>query len=297
MRPSPKRTVITWALLIVWLVLISFGVVSALNPPWLAAISREGIEVEARTAKNAGDTLLRQRQYGRAIGLYRYALEIQPDYVGAMVNLAIAFGQVGEPERGEEILRRALQQGTGRTGVIAFNLAELLRRHGKTEEALTYYRQSLGSSVRQDRVYGRLGDLHLAAERYQDAREAFEMALGIQSDPAASYRKMLRRSLTSFEDDTVSLAVIEEQLGREWTAEDLEAYDLQVVLEAQKTDHEIARTHRCLGIVHGHLGDPVRAIEHLERALEIFPGDRDAANHLEMQRRLLEEREAADPDG
>jgi len=295
-QPGRGKTVLTYILLGIWVVLISFGALSTLDPEWLQELSSRGIAVESRGAKEAGDTLLRQGQYGRAIALYEHALKIRPDYIGAMVNLAIAYRQLGAAERGERLLRDALREGRGERGVIAFNLAELLEKQGKTDEALRYYRQAIDSSVQQDRLHEKLGTVHFAAGAYKEALEAFEKSLQIRMDPVASYRNMLHRSLSAFEDDSTNLAIIEEQLDREWSAADLAPYDLEVILGSLHADREIARNHTCLGIVYSRMGEPARAVEHLEKALAITPDDRDAAENLREQKALLGGRGASPSD-
>jgi tetratricopeptide (TPR) repeat protein len=287
-EPGRSTALVTYVLLGIWLVLISFGVVSAIGPEWLEGLSSRGIGVESKAAKNAGDTLLRQGEYDRAIALYQYALKVDPDYVGAMTNLANTYRLHGKPELGEALLRDALRERRGQQGVIAFNLAGLLEERGDREEALRYYRMAIDSSARQDRVFERIGTLLFDAGAYEEALEAFEKTLEIRTDPAASYRTMLRRSLAAFEDDSTNRAIIEEQLGRPWSIADLAPYDLGLILEAQHVDRDLARTHTCLGIVHGRIGNPAEAVEHLEKALEIVPGDRDARMHLKEQMRFLE---------
>ena len=61
---------------VVWLGLMSFGVISIINPPWLQELSRPGIENECLTLKKYGDAALREHQYNLAAGQYRRALEI-----------------------------------------------------------------------------------------------------------------------------------------------------------------------------------------------------------------------------
>jgi tetratricopeptide (TPR) repeat protein len=287
-KPGRSTVVVTYVLLGIWLVLISFGVVSAMGPDWLEGLSSRGIGVESKAAKNAGDTLLRQGEHERAIALYQYALRVDPEYVGAMTNLANAYRLHGEPELGEALLRDALRERRGQQGVIAFNLAGLLEERGDREEALRYYRMAIDSSARQDLVFEKIGTLLFDEGAYDEALDAFEKTLEIRTDPATSYRTMLRRSLAAFEGDSTNLAVIEAQLGREWSAADLAPYDLELILEAQHVDDEIARTHTCLGIIHGRMGRAEKAVAHLEKALEIAPDDKHALTHLREQRRLLD---------
>jgi tetratricopeptide (TPR) repeat protein len=286
-EPTRGTRIVTWALAVLWLVLILFGIVSATDPDWLQGFSAGGVEVEARHARDAADALLRDGRVNQAIGLYEYVLGIKPEDVGTTVNLAVAYGRTGALDQAEALLRGALERGLGVRGTIAFNLADVLEKKGKTEEALAYFRKALGTAARQDQVHMRMGRLFLATEQYAEAQESFEAALRIQMDPASSYWRMLRRSLATYESDSTSLAIIEDLLATETDEADLSRYDTELLSRSQVTDKSLVRTHTCLGFTAARRGDPQGAISHFEKALEIDPTDREAAAYLREQRKIL----------
>lgn len=295
-RPTRSQTVLTWALTFVWGCLILFGIVSAASPAWLRALSQGGIEVESREVKSAADALLRSRQIGRAIGLYQYALRVRPDYTGATVNLAIAHRESGALDKAEATLRAALREGERRRGVIAYNLAETLERRGKREEAIRYYKEALGSTVSQEQVHLKLGALHFDAGDLEEARDAFVAALKVQTDPTAPYRRMLQRTEASLDGDSSDRELIEELLARPITELDLDPYDMGAIARSQRESRLIVPTYTYLGRVHGQLGDPESAIEHLEKAMELSPGNRGVMRALEEQRRLLKQSEGGETE-
>jgi tetratricopeptide (TPR) repeat protein len=286
-EPARGTRIVTWGLAALWAVLILFGIVSAMNPTWLRGLSAGGIEVEARHARDAADALLRDGRVTRAIGLYEYVLGIKPDDVGATVNLAVAYAQAGALDRAEALLRGALERGVDSRGTIAFNLADTLERKGRTEQALAYFGEALGTATRQDQVHMRMGRLLLVLKRYEEAEDSFAAALRIQMDPASSYRRMLARSLTAYESDSTSLAIIENLLASETDETDLSRYDSEFLSLSQAMDKSLVRTHTCLGFTAARMGDPQGAIAHFEKALEIDPNDREAAAYLREQRERL----------
>ena len=99
---------------------------------------------------------------------------------------------------------------------------------------------------------------------------------------------MLRSSLAIFEDDTISLPIIKELVARDIRAEDLTPYDLEIIRQIQQKSPEIARTHNLLGVTCMRLGDVDRAIGHLQKSLQILPGNRDAKKDLEAAHQLKE---------
>jgi tetratricopeptide (TPR) repeat protein len=288
-RPATAREKgVTIGLLVIWLMLISFAAISALNPVWYQKLAAPGVDVEARTAKNHGDAFLQGGDYERAIVNYLKALDIQPENVGAQVNMAIACGKMGDTQGGIRILKSVLREDPGQFGTVAFNLAELLVDEGKTREAIHYYERALEDRAQQGLVYAKLGVLYFEMREFKKARSAFQSALEAQRDPRSSYRDMLIRELAVHEGNPIYQPFLEEQCSIDLTEEDLELYDLEIIRDLQRNDPEIARTHCYLGVTHARLGTLPDAAHHLEISLEIWPQNPNADNYREMLRELRE---------
>jgi len=285
--PTRFEAIVTYALLMIWLLLMSFGAVCYMNPRWLQDLSRPGIAVEARDYKNLGDDQLRQGNYGLAAAQYLESLKIKPDQPSVLVNLAITYGKVGNVAHGCEVLKDALQTAGSRSrkGTIRYNLGELLAKQGKTDEAIHFYQQAIGFDVEQDLVYRSLGSLYLAAGRLNEAQTAFEMTLASQLDVTLPYQYMLYAAIEGHQDNTTHLSIIEEQLARSVRADDLARYDLEIVRRMQESDPEIAKTHNHLGLIHARLGNTGEAIKQFQRSLQIWPDNVDAKRNLQLLKR------------
>jgi tetratricopeptide (TPR) repeat protein len=277
--------ILTWLLTITWLILIFVGTMSAVKPDWLEGFSRLGVEAEARAYKNYGDAFLHNGQYLKAIAQYKRSLEIKPEQVGVMINLAIAYRYAGAVEKAVKTLREASTIGTEREGLIYYNMGEILEGMGKTNQAITLYKKAVGTIVEQDLAYRRLGKIYLGMQDYENALLAFESTLVCQTDTDAPYHDMLRRSLDVYTSDTIHLPIIEEQLARGVGIEDMGMYDIEIIRQLHKTDPEIAKTHNHLGYIHIHLGDIDSAERHFRKSLEIWPNNIDAVRNLEVIRR------------
>jgi len=258
--------------------LMSFGVISLMDPPWLQELARPGIEAESRAYKHYGDDALVERNYARAIQAYSRSLEIKPEQVRVLLNLGIAYTLAGNTSRADQTLEKVRQMECSRfiKGVIYYNLGELRERQGRRTEAVNYYQRALVSGAEPDKAYRRLGTLYYDAQQYEQAREAFEKALASQQDLVRPYRDMLYRSLDIYEGDTVHLPIIEEQLAGEVRVEDLAPYDLEVIRQAQQTDSGIAKTHNHLCDIHARTGNVPEALAHCQASLRIWPGNPDA---------------------
>jgi len=279
-----KRRFFTWALVVLWCILIAFGIISLSDPKWLQDLSRGGAEVESRWFRDYGDNHLRAGRYRLAIAQYERALQIEPDNVAAIVNQAIAYSRAGYVDRAEEILKDALKIETYQQGVIYYNLADMLEREGRKDEAIRYYHQAIDVEPEPAYIYRKLGALYLKAEQYEEAREAFQMALETETNLTSSYQNMLRNSTSAFEDDTTNLRVIKSLLAGGVRAEDLTRYDPEIVGLMLQRDPGTAKTHNLLGLAYARLGDADAAIEHFQTSLQIIPGSRDVIRNLQMAR-------------
>ena len=278
--PSRSQANLTWCLMLIWLVLISFGAVSTLNPEWLKKLARHGVEAESLDCKNFGDDFLIHNNFKRAITHYQRALEIKPDYADAMVNMAIAYSRIGNEAKGIQLLKQVLQIKDSDKGVIYYTLAEILEKQNKIDESIRCYQKALGTKVEEFLVYRKIGSLYFSVKEHEEAKKAFEMSLAIQTDLSLSYKTMLKAGLSGYKDDTLHLQIIKEQLADDITSEDLSSYDLEIIRRELQNNPEIAKTHNHLGFIYTAQGDITKAIEHFQNSLQIWPGNRDAVEYL-----------------
>ncbi|MBU0616607.1 MAG: tetratricopeptide repeat protein [Planctomycetes bacterium] len=279
---------LTWLLSVVWLGLMSFGIVSAADPEWLQELSRPGIEAECRAYKEYGDTALRQHKYNLAAGQYERALEIKPDATSVWLNLGITYMQAGNLPQATYYLNQALEMDASPSlqAAICFNLGELNERLNNPAEALRCYRQALDLNIRPDMGFRKVALLHLAAKEFEKTRDTLQQSLAAQLDPTLPYKQMLHRGTDEYRTEETHLAAIAELLARETRPEDLARYDLEFIRRLQQTDREVAKTHCLLGQVYAQLGDGRRALEHLEASLRIWPDYGDARTALQQLRSL-----------
>jgi len=291
--PSRSQVIITWCLILIWVVLISFGAVSTLNPDWLKELAHLGVKNESQDCKNFGDDFLIRNNFKRAIAQYQKALEIKPDYADAMVNMAIAYSRIGNEAKGIQLLKKALRIKDNDKGVIYYTLAEILEKQGKIDESIRCYRKALGTKVEEFLIYRKIGSLYFSVKEYDEAKKAFEMSLALQTDLSLSYKTMLKGSLSSYADDSLHLQIIEKQLTDDITSEYLADYDLQIIRHELQNDPEIAKTHNHLGFINTAQGDITKAIEHFQSSLQIWPGNRDAIENLKhLQKQLSNEKQS-----
>jgi tetratricopeptide (TPR) repeat protein len=291
---SRSRSIVTWILLITWAALIAFGAISVMEPEWLEEAAKMGKEGSSRVYKNYGDNFLRQQKYYRAIDQYKEAIKINPDYVGVLVNMAIAYAHIGDKDRGLKMLGDALKIENSKRGNIYYNLADILKSQGRVDDAIRYFEMAVGTEFDQGLIYSKLGPIYYATEQYEKARDAFENLLAIQIDPRTPYLNMLQEGMAIYENDTTHLEVITGLLAQKTAVEHLSNFDLESIRDARQHDREIAKTHNHLGAIYARMGVLEKAADHFRRSLVIWPGNRDAETNLQLIQQAIKSIEQTD---
>ena len=130
---------ITLAILAIWGVILAFGIITLLSPPWLVELSNPGLNAEAINIKTTGDRYLKNNEPEKAIALYKSALKILPDYQAAVANLAIAYQKTRNYQNAILSFQYLLNDNPMHPDVVYYNLGELEEKTGKSAEALKYF--------------------------------------------------------------------------------------------------------------------------------------------------------------
>lgn len=284
--PARSRLVIAWILLVVWALLIGFGLVSLTNPTWLDKIAASGAAAEAYAYKHYGDVELKNGNLPKAVAQYQRSLEIYPEQPEAQANLGIALVRGGNLRQGQEALLKARTLGAsqGLERSICFYLGEVAEREKRFDDAIDSYMQALRNGARADNVYQKVGAILLARQEYSGALEAFTKVLASQTDPALPFREMVRQIEEATAEDLEARRWLAAQPSVELREEDWRRYDRETIDRMHATNPEIAKTHNHLGLIHYRMGDVAMAIEQFERSLAIWPGNTDAVRNLTILR-------------
>jgi protein O-mannosyl-transferase len=214
-----------------------------------------------RAHSNFGNALLAQGETAEAIGEYKTALVLRPDYVDAENNLGHALLQNGQAADALPHLERAARAKPNSSEVLT-NLGRALVQVGRTTEALPLYQRAL--TLNPDAV----------GARYNLANAEFK--LGDFSAAAQSYERVLQTDAKNG-DARFNLAATLLRLNRPDDA----AAQYEHLLDLSPND---AMAHAELANVLAHTGHRVEAIAHFETALDLKPDLAVARRELERLR-------------
>ncbi len=134
-----------------------------------------------------GLTVMRNRDYHTAEGMWEKVLELRPHNPRAYNSLGNIVLKAGDPSRAERLYRRAIAVSP-HYQAANYNLANLLAGKGETETAIAYYRRTLEINPAAVEVHNNLGIALYSIGKVEQARGHFRTALDIDPrDPAAHY--------------------------------------------------------------------------------------------------------------
>jgi len=243
----------------------------------------------ARARTNLGFALQQAGRWQDAVGQYEQALQIDPDYVDAHLDLASILLALGRPQEAAVQCRDALRILPDYIGARV-NLGNALLQMGQVPDAIVEYEHALRIKPDFVEAHNNLGNALAYQGRLPEAVEHWEQALRLQPDyadahinlgmtllrsgrfpEAAGHWEQVVRLKPDYAEAHYNLGVCREKTGqvREGIAQYEEALRLKPDLAAAQNDLAWAlATH-----IPMEGGDPVRALT-LAQAACARPGNR-----------------------
>lgn len=145
----------------------------------------------AKLYNNVGHALEAEGKYGEALEFFKTAVSVQPDDVGAHINVGRTFNHLGKYQEAEDAYVKAksllpkAKPGESYQARIApnhlnvfLNLANLISKNAtRLEEADMLYRQAISMRADYTQAYINRGDILIKLNRTKEAQEVYERAL------------------------------------------------------------------------------------------------------------------------
>jgi tetratricopeptide (TPR) repeat protein len=226
---------------------------------------------DQRLAFLAGDWLLQQQRYERAVGVLEHAVKLYPDYAAALNDLAYAYAETGNFDKAFAAMDRYVALEPDQPNPHD-SYGEILRMAGKFDAALEQYR----ASIRIDPNFGSelgVADTYALMGKEQEAREEYDRAIVFAASDGEKVQRELQSAVTWIRENNRKQA--EKALGD--VARHAHAAGLgQLEAEAQ----------RILGMYEP---DSKAAMKHLQAAQDALQEEHEisASDRSEEQARIL----------
>nr|XP_032512125.1 protein O-mannosyl-transferase Tmtc3-like [Danaus plexippus plexippus] len=287
-------------------------------------IFASGLKVNRNNAKlynNVGHALEAEGKYGEALEFFKIAVNVQPDDVGAHINVGRTFNHLGKYQEAEAAYVKAksllpkAKPGESYQARIApnhlnvfLNLANLISKNAtRLEEADMLYRQAISMRADYTQAYINRGDILIKLNRTKEAQEVYERALlydsgnpdiyynlGVvlleqgKASQALAYLDKALELEPEHEQALLNSAILLQELG----AADLRHLARQRLLKLLDKDATNERVHFNLGMVCMDEGDAECAERWFRAAVHLKPDFRSALFNLALlladRRRPLE---------
>jgi protein O-mannosyl-transferase len=210
---------------------------------------------------NFGLALARRGQVDQAIGHFRKALDIKPDYVAADNNLGLALAGRGQIDDAISYYQKALEIRSDDMQAH-FNLGLALASRGKIDEAIGHYRKALESQPGDVECHNTLAAALAGSGKIDEAIGHYRKVVEIQADDAAAHYNLgLALAGGGKFDEAIA--------------------HFRRALQIRPDD---AEAHTNLGTALAGRGEYAEAIIHFQRALQINPELVAARRNLETAR-------------
>ncbi|XP_013175362.1 PREDICTED: transmembrane and TPR repeat-containing protein CG4050-like [Papilio xuthus] len=288
------------------------------------SIFASGLKVNRNNAKlynNVGHALEADGKYAEALQFFNTAVSVQPDDVGAHINVGRTYNHLGRYQEAEEAYVKAksllpkAKPGESYQARIApnhlnvfLNLANLISKNvTRLEEADMLYRQAISMRADYTQAYINRGDILIKLNRTKEAQEVYERALlydsgnpdiyynlGVvlleqgKASQALAYLDKALELEPEHEQALLNSAILLQELG----AADLRHLARQRLLKLLDKDATNERVHFNLGMVCMDEGDAACAERWFRAAVRLKPDFRSALFNLALlladRRRPLE---------
>jgi tetratricopeptide (TPR) repeat protein len=222
---------------------------------------REALRIKPNYAparNNLGLALARQGKLDEAIAHYLWALRVRADYTEARVNLGIALARQGKLDEAVTHYFKALQTAP-LYEQAHYNLAAALTQQGKLDEATAHYSEALRIRPDYAEAHYSLGLVLAGQGKLAQAIASLSEALRIRPDYAEAH---------------YNVAVA---LGQQGKLDEAIAH----YSEALRIKPDYAEAHNNLGIILAHQGKLGEAIAHFSEALRVRPEFGEARENLQ----------------
>jgi tetratricopeptide (TPR) repeat protein len=276
---TPTDTRISYAIYFIYLVLFIGALFTYLTPGFMGSFTVHGKKSEADARREYGDVAMRHGDFRAALEQYRVALDLQPDYMAARVNLGTAYFKLGMFGEAAATYEEALTKNPEQPDVVYFYLAQISERVGRHADALQHYKSAAMAAPFPFGMWKRVGALFFSDSLWDSSIVYMNKALDNRLTLGQKYMGMLKRDMNKYPDDPSVKPIMQKRLLEGIHAGLYAKYDSTVFLSAMKRDPMLAEVHDIIGYAYFMTKNIKEAKTHFQLALDINPSSRSVQEH------------------
>lgn len=270
----------------IYLLLVSFGIVSLAEPGWLRSVSNVGQASEAIVMQYYGDYFLNNQEFEMAVAQYNRAIAINPQMSEAYINLGVALKFLKDYDQALETFDKALKFEGVLHDATYYNMAEIHLERNKPDMAIYYYLKAAAVSPFPLQSYQKAGELLNNAAQWSQAFESFNKAIENAYTLENCFAGMMIRDFYLFDDPAVKKEIKSlESSGIENI--DLSSYDEKIFNDALQRNPQIASIYNQFGYTYAMTENYEKAINCFNIALQIKPDFQNARSNLNAALNIL----------
>jgi len=278
--PTKKKTkiksdafdyVVPIAIFGVWTVLIIFGILTMLQPKWLADVGDKGRTEEALSLKGQADNVLRARQFAKSIKLYENVLRIDPEQKDAIGNIALAYRELGNYKKALKLFNGLIRKYPEQAHLNYINVAELYLKTDDKVMAAEYYKKAAEVSPEPDYACFRAAQFLIDLELYEEALVLINKGVNFRTSIRERYHGSLERDHYVVRNKDGMQEIVEDLLLIPTDKINITQYDSVFFENSLKKDKDLSRAYYYYGLSQIGLNNDEEAERYFESALMINP--------------------------
>jgi tetratricopeptide (TPR) repeat protein len=271
---------ISIALIVIWISLVAFGIISLSNPRWLAETSYENKKEEVSELVREGIWLSKNNKENQAIQKFDEALEKIPDFVEAVINKGVSYKRMKMYDAAISEFMKALEMSPQDSSNTYSNLKDIYLNIGDTAKASEFFQKSIESSYLSIDKLIKKGNFYLSLKELDSALIAYNTALEKRFRIHTYYYDELYRAYKN-EPDNQHIYKAIKNYNPEKAKKDIRKYYDKKCFELNLyTDKGLAENYNQIGYVIALMGEYNKALEYFKMSVNVWKDYKEAHGNI-----------------
>ena len=166
---------------------------------------------------------LNEKRIPEAITYYKKAINFDPDYCEAYINLAVAYAKSGENQKAIQTLKKVLEKDPDTDHLAYLNMAQVYRRFDK-EKAEQSYKKAISLHPFPQYAYFNLGEFYWSIKKYDDSIINIKKGLELQNIESY-YTGAVKSGIKTYSEFPEVIANLKKILAKVTSDEIMQKYD------------------------------------------------------------------------